>query len=142
MKKILVCLLSFIVAASAVSSAQNLTITIKGIQPSAGKVKISLFDEEGFLRKAISSKEVSIDTYEATVIFEKVPSGRYALSAVQDTNSNGMLDFSEMGVPVEPFGLSGTQGFIMGIPSFKEVAFDLEEDTIVTLYLVDMSDMF
>ena len=140
MKKILV--LSVLLMVSLFSSAHTLTVRIKGYSPSSGKVYVALFNKENFLQKKLTSKQASTDKESIVVVFENVPTGKYAVSAIQDLNSNGKLDYFDNGVPSEPFGMSCLLGTPYGAPSFDEVSFDVKGNADITITLEDMRPMF
>ena len=47
-----------------------------------------------------------IDQRIMPVVFTELPAGQYALSAFLDLNENGLLDFDDKGIPLEPVRMS------------------------------------
>ena len=54
----------------------------------------------------------------ASLNFEGLPSGTYALALIHDENGNGKLD-TMLGIPREGFGFSNNPAIRFGAPSFK-----------------------
>lgn len=59
----------------------------------------------------------------ATVIFENIPAGRYAIQLFADSNGNGQLDSSPRGIPLEPVGFSNNPSLLRGMPSVAQCIF-------------------
>jgi uncharacterized protein (DUF2141 family) len=62
---------------------------------------VALWDSAGFLVKPV--KQLRIDPQAAPVFHFYVPAGRWAVSAFEDENNNGVLDMGRFG-PKEPTG--------------------------------------
>ena len=62
----------------------------------------------------------------ATMHFNGVPAGRYALAAGIDENNNGKVDLNFFGVPSEPVSFSkGAEASMFGPPAFDEAALEV-----------------
>lgn len=59
----------------------------------------------------------------ATLIFEGIAAGRYAIQLFSDLNGNGQLDSSPRGMPLEPVGFSNNPPLLRGKPSVTECVF-------------------
>jgi uncharacterized protein (DUF2141 family) len=59
-------------------------------------------------------------------VFDDAAPGTYAVAAFQDGNGNGVVDRTALGLPLEPYGLSGGAGR-RARPNFAEAAFPLAE---------------
>lgn len=57
---------------------------------------------------------------DATLIFEDIPAGRYAIQLFADRNGNGQLDSSPRGIPLEPVGFSNNPPLLRGKPSVAQ----------------------
>lgn len=66
----------------------------------------------------------SVPASSATVRFEGLEPGSYALAVLHDENRNGRLD-SFLGIPREGFGFSGDAGARLGPPPFGAAAIDV-----------------
>ena len=56
-----------------------------------------------------------------------MPPGTYAIIAHHDENENDELDRPVFELPLEPYGYSNGAWTSLGLPSFKEVAFEVGE---------------
>lgn len=59
--------------------------------------------------------------------FADLPPGSYVLQVFQDINGNNTLDFSRLGRPREPVGLSGNPPQHRGRPAASECLFEVGE---------------
>lgn len=68
-----------------------------------------------------SAEPVAItSSKDATLIFEDIPAGRYAIQLFADRNGNGQLDSSPRGIPLEPVGFSNNPPLLRGKPSVAQ----------------------
>jgi len=118
-----VCALAWILA-----SAAPATFRLSGrVSGASGKkvVYVALWQADGFLQTPVH--QIRIEPGAPLVFQFDVPAGRWALSAFEDRNGNGVLDMGWFG-PKEPSGFwrafSGHH-----TPRFDEVASQVERDT-------------
>lgn len=122
------------------SQAQNkLEIDIENITVSQGTLVISIFNsaksfdqnevQEGFFQKIV------VGSTQLEVVFENLPTGRYAIKVYHDANDNQKLDKTWMGIPKESYGFSNNIMGIMGPPSFEQSAFEVDSNTQHTLIM-------
>jgi uncharacterized protein (DUF2141 family) len=90
----------------------------------AHTVRVALWSEAGFLEKPV--EEVDFDAGRATRYTFLVPRGRWAISAYEDRNENGILDMGLFG-PREPNGF-WRQFRGRHKPHFDEVAMPVDHD--------------
>ncbi|WP_341836248.1 DUF2141 domain-containing protein [Chitinophaga pollutisoli] len=77
-------------------------------------------------KKATIAKIVPVNgVSEVTVVFPKVPSGKYAISAFLDENGDKDLNLSFIGKPTEKYGFSNDVRPAMRPAFFNEAAFDV-----------------
>jgi len=118
------------------ADAETLTVKLSGLRAGTGVVRVMLWrDAAGFPtrpEKAVASKSLAVTATEAELSFTGLARGSYAAAAYQDLNSNGKLDLSFFGWPVEPTAASNGARGMMGPPSFAAAAFELKlaEQTI------------
>lgn len=112
--------------------AADLTVNISNITVKQGNVKVALYNEakdfpEGAGR--MQGQELSPSKEKLSVMFKELPPGRYALSVMQDYNSNGMLDRNFFGIPTEPYGFSQREKGETGKPSFEQASFAIDKES-------------
>jgi uncharacterized protein (DUF2141 family) len=56
---------------------------------------------------------------QATVIWQNLPPGNYAVAAIHDENSNAHLDRNLFGIPKEGFGFANNPHVALSAPGFK-----------------------
>ena len=115
--------LSYIVISSAVAD-DNVTITmdIEGATYGNGQIMCAIYDSKSsFLKEPAGKMIVQIDeNNQAQCVFENMPKGVYAASAVYDLDSNGELKTNFIGIPKEPVGMSNNHKPRFGPPKFKK----------------------
>ena len=129
-------------AAPAVSTS-TLTVKIKGIRNTKGKIAVVLYgDERGFPldpSNAVAAKQVDVDpqTLTATVVFDKLPQGIYAATVLHDENLIGKMEFDPQGTPLEGYGISNNPDTSGGAPSFDDSKFAVNQpETAVQIAMV------
>ena len=107
-------------------AAATVHVEVDGIEPGGGQVRVALC--QGGLSEASCSRgdDAPASADRALFTFRGVAPGTYAVAAYQDGNGNGRLDRTGLGLPLEPYGFSGTVGR-RGRPDFAEAAFALRE---------------
>jgi uncharacterized protein (DUF2141 family) len=130
------CLLSCVALISALlwhccpAGAETLTVKLSGMH-GKGVVRVMLWkDANGFPtqpEKAVAHKELPVTGAESELTFAGLPRGTYAAAGYLDENSNGIMDRSLLGWPVEPTAASNGARGIVGPPSFNAASFDLKQ---------------
>ena len=121
--KIAICtlgLLSFNVPARV-----NLTINITGFTDDSGNCYVALFrpnDSFPKMNKQFKGKVIPITNKTATMLFENLPQGKYAVAVFHDANKNGVLDKNLFGAPTEKYGFSNNARETFSAPSFEKAA--------------------
>jgi len=113
------------VAAHSQASAQcRVTVKVTGLRNATGNVRAILRSGP---ETVVQHKEVEIDakTMTAEAVFTDLPPGTYGVAVIHDENKNGVLDFNEMGMPVEGYGHSNNPSKRQAPPSFDETKFTL-----------------
>lgn len=119
-------------------SAQNvkLTVAVSGLKSNSGTVKVGLYNSEGtFLKTIYKSLASKITNEKATVTFDNLPEGEYAISTYHDENNNGKLDKNMMGIPSEDYAASNNAKGFMGPPSYKDAKFVINKDSKIEITL-------
>ncbi|WP_018463066.1 DUF2141 domain-containing protein [Segatella paludivivens] len=89
-------------AVSCLTYGANLTISIKGIRSSKGKILI-MIKPVGKDATYQNMKEITNDS--CNFVFKDIEDGTYKLSAFHDENGNYNIDKDEKGIPTEGFVL-------------------------------------
>ncbi len=110
----------------------NLSITLKGLKTTKGKVLVRLYNsEKGFPddpEKAIMSLTVPIkETRTAKAQFLGLVPGSYAVAAVHDENESGEMDTNWIGIPREGLGVSRDAKSSFGPPKFKDSVLEVKK---------------
>lgn len=123
----LVCSFLYFVSVAVPAQANKQTIIFTNIKNTKGRIFIAWYNKEAdfpkrdkiFLWKTIDvNGEAS-----ATIIFENLASGTYAIAAFLDENGNGKMDTNFLGIPKEKYGFSNNARPMMRAANFKEAAF-------------------
>jgi uncharacterized protein (DUF2141 family) len=124
-------------------STSTLTIKIKGIRNTKGKISVVLYgDAKGFPldpSSAVAIKQVDVDapSLTATVVFEKLPQGVYAATVLHDENLVGKMEFDSQGTPLEGYGISNNPDSSSGTPTFDDSKFQLNQpDAAIEIAMV------
>jgi len=68
-------------------------------------------------------KEVFSCKHISEITISHLPKGTYAIMIIHDRNSNGKMDRNWLGLPAEPYALSGHPKFRFGPPTFEDTKF-------------------
>ncbi|WDE01384.1 DUF2141 domain-containing protein [Thalassomonas actiniarum] len=121
----------FITGAFTLSSffahSANIQLEITGIKNDQGKLYIQLFHgEENYNQgKAELATMTKAKSGNATLIFQDVDSGEYALRFYHDENNNGKLDSNLFGIPTEGYGFSNNAMPNFGPAKYQEMKFQV-----------------
>ncbi len=106
--------------------AASLEVLVEGIEPGIGRVFVAVC-QGGLSGQACRiGDDARADDGSRVFTFGDVPSGVWAVAAFQDLNRNGRLDRTPLGLPLEPYGLSGNVGR-RARPDFESASFALRE---------------
>lgn len=136
MKYILLLIISF--AINKDHTAVDLTVQTSGFSSSHGSVSIAIFreiDEFPVYGKQFIGKVVAIDGKTTRVIFNDLPTGKYAIAAYHDKNNNKKLDKNQLGIPQENYGFSNNARRMFSAPSFEEACFIVSTHKIININL-------
>lgn len=109
----------------------NVTVTIPNVSGTEGEVLIVLYNSsESFAkREPMAAKNSKISVGTASVVFENVTPGLYAVVCLHDKNGNQRMDFDANGMPIESYGMSNNK-MLMGPPSFEDAKFTVENKSL------------
>ncbi len=108
--------------------AAPLTVSVANVAPAEGKLYLCLWSQaEKFPNcdkgKPFKRLQVTPTPGAMEVDFGDVPPGRYAISALLDVDGDGGANPNLLGMPSEPYGVSGKPSG-MGPPRFDAAAFE------------------
>jgi len=113
------------------SKTYTISVKVANVNGTEGEVMFALYDsKENFAQqKPILSKSGKIVKGTSSVVFEDIESGEYAIVCLHDKNSNGRMDFSLNGMPLEDYGSSNNKMRI-GPPNFEDAKFTVENKSL------------
>lgn len=112
-------------------SAGDLTIDIRDVRGTKGKLQVAVFDREEAYRasdyeQAYALFTLSINTGSNGVTLHGLPRGEYAISLFHDENSNDEMEIGLTGMPQEGYGTSNAIDKY-DEPSFAEAGVSVED---------------
>ncbi|WND01858.1 DUF2141 domain-containing protein [Temperatibacter marinus] len=116
--------------------AEGVTVTIKGIENSTGKIIVMIFNEKNSyaaydFNKAVGYREIAPQKGKIMLAFPELKQGPYAVVLFHDENENYDLDMRG-DYPLEGYGTSGARD-AYDQPSFKKAA-QKGPKIVVTVY--------
>lgn len=105
-----------------------LTVRISQLRNAKGHVAVALFASAADFPNqahAFRGKLAKITGGRASVVFDDLAPGIYAVAVLHDENANAKMDFNFLGMPLEGYGFSNDASGILGPPSFQAAAFTL-----------------
>ena len=111
----------------------SITVNVYNARNDNGEMIFSLSTKDQFMRAApLMADSSSIKDGVATVTFENVPAGEYAIIVLQDLNGNQQMDFEVNGMPKESYGVSNNV-MSFGPPTWAEAKFEVTENTTLRI---------
>lgn len=109
-------------------------VTVKNLQEIKGTIRMAVYaGEENFMKKSLTAKEIKVTGREATVVFENVKPGEYAISTYHDVDDNKELNTGLMGIPKEPYGFSNDARGTFGPPSYERAKFTVGGNSKISI---------
>ncbi|PCI10078.1 MAG: hypothetical protein COB73_04085 [Flavobacteriaceae bacterium] len=110
----------------------NIVAKVANIESNNGIVYYALYDssERMMQRKATQSQMSSVENGVATVTFNDVAEGDYSIICFHDINDNKQMDFNEMGMPLERYGVSNNRINPYGPPTFSDTKFEVKDTNL------------
>ena len=112
-------------AAPAAPDTARIQLIVAGFEPGRGPILAALFDSEAGWRagRPVRNAAAPADGAEASLGFDALPPGRYAVRLFHDLDGDGRLAANAFGVPTEPFAFSNGAAARFGAPAWDEAAF-------------------
>ena len=111
----------------------SLTVTVTDLRNSEGLVQFSLYNKDGSIpdekfKKYYLQKTATISNNSATVTFDNIPVGWYAVNILHDENENHKIDKGFV-MPKEGIGFSNYSSIgLTNRPKFEKAKFELISD--------------
>ena len=135
--------IAVLLGAAGVGQTPNCTLIIHvtGFRDHRGDVGATLFTSpDGWPEnnsKAYVHKPFPIPSDQATLTFDGLPPGRYAVAVMHDENSNHKLDRNIFGIPKEGFGFANNPRVTVSEPKWEEAAVNVVAPTTeITIRLI------
>ncbi len=135
MKNTLLLLLLLTTLSSFAQNTGNLIIKFDK-QINKGNLLVYIYNKaEGFpKRKDLAYKTLIIKAkHTQQITIPDLPYNTYAIIIIHDKNGNQKMDKNWVGMPGEPYAISGNPPFRMGPPKFKDVSFNFSLNSKVLL---------
>ena len=121
----------------------SITVDVSEFRNSDGMAQITLYDkEEDFLSddsETARVERVEIDGKKATVTFEGVAPGQYAVALMHDEDGDGEMKTNLIGIPKEGIGMSNDARPKFGPPKWKDAVFTVDnKDVALTISMMYM----
>lgn len=125
------CLIPFGFAQAEENSRGVLTVEVSGFENSNGRVRAGLFESNDRFPLGVDDVsthvESTIEDGKATLEFESLAHGTYAVVVYHDANANGSLDKNFFGMPTEGAGIYRPVDSRFPPPTFADCAFQFDE---------------
>jgi uncharacterized protein (DUF2141 family) len=99
----------------------SLTVVITGVRNANGKIRLALYQESKL--SAFRLVDIDVHSLTATVVFNRLSQGVYAVYVFHDENMDGRLNANFFGIPTEGYGMSNNPRKRAGKPGFDETDF-------------------
>jgi len=123
--------------------AYSLTITVKDLRNSKGVVQFAIYNKDGSIpdekfKKYYKKDIATINDHSATITFNDLPKGKYAVNILHDENKNGKIDKNFI-LPKEGIGFSNYESIGMSNrPKFSKASFELNTNTTKVIKVIYM----
>ncbi len=109
------------------SNGVDLVITVENVLSDGGEILAALHTANTFMKNN-GVADVLLEGKKGTVsfTFKDVKPGSYAIMVMHDLNSNKNMDFDSNGMPLESYGMSGSE-MKMGPPTFDAAKFEVAD---------------
>lgn len=129
------CLCLVLLTAGLPAAALDLTVVVEGVDPAKGPLMLALFDRADLFDRAPATQDqaaaglrLEAGAPRMVVTLSGLRPGRYAATAFQDSDRNGLLGTNFFGIPVEPYGFSAAGGYSR--PTFEAASADSASGTL------------
>jgi uncharacterized protein (DUF2141 family) len=125
----LVLVLSSVINTSIFNKNVTVTAIVINAISDKGTVKFALYTKENFMNTPFQSVSSPIKNGISKAVFKNVPIGQYAIVCYHDENENNRLDFNDIGIPIESYGISNNV-MDFGPPQFETAKFKVLDKNV------------
>ena len=123
----------------------TITVHIKGFKNLDGQIGLALYNNENQYTdnpwKHFNEQKKTAKNSAVTIILKDIVKGKYAITFLDDENSNKKMDYSFWGLPTEGFGFSNNaKPGMLSAPKYEKCTFDLSANKELTLNVQYWSD--
>ncbi len=131
---IITSLLSGIVNLQAQESKHNIDVKITNISSDTGTLYVALHNSENtWLGDRYMNTIAKSTNGVATVTFNEVPKGVYAIAVWHDENDNQIFDTNFLGIPKEATAASNNATGFMSAPKWQDAKFELKDSLLLSI---------
>jgi len=120
---------AFVLCKSAQAQVK-LDIKIADLKNDNGIVRVELLDAN---HTSLLKKTSSIQKGQASLVFDNLQPGKYAVQYYHDENLNDKLDTNLIRIPTEGYGFSNDAYSMFGPKSFDQWLVEVSKDVAITL---------
>ena len=128
-KLFLLITLSMVTVAGCFAQNTKQTVVVTNIKSKKGKLMIGWYSNEASYderKNPIFKKKADVDKQgRVSVVFDNIPSGKYAISVYLDENENDQIDTNFLGIPKEQYGFSNNVLPATRAANFSEAVFEI-----------------
>lgn len=124
-------------------SKVSLTVNVADLKNNQGVVQFALYNKAGSIpdenyKQYYKMKKVEIHNKSATITFDNLTPGVYAVNILHDENKNGKIDKGWV-LPVEGIGFSNYESIgLTNRPNFSKASFELKKSTEINVKVIYM----
>lgn len=123
-------LMSGLITIAQENRGTNITVTIPNVPGNDGKVIVSIFTKDTFMKAPpVQTQTSTITDGKATVTFSNIEPGEYGIISFHDKNDNGQIDMEATGMPTEAYGVSNNPPSY-GPPQWNDAKFTVADKPI------------
>jgi uncharacterized protein (DUF2141 family) len=118
--------------------AQSITVVVENVAVAEGKLMLQIMQGESEFagtRDPIAAVMARAQAGEMRFSLGALPAGDYAVRVMHDRNGNEELDTNFVGMPTEPWAFSNNATGRFGPPTWEDVRFSLQADTVQSIRL-------
>lgn len=136
-KTLLAVCMTFLSLSLAAEETHTLSVNLAQIKNDKGNLFVELYADQATFRKsakALRIIKVAATPGTATVTFDNLATGSYAVLTYHDEDGNNTMNKRFGMIPTEGYGLSNNPK-VMGPPAFKDSQFEVTTDTEININL-------